>query len=129
MRCLFSSSPVSPEVFEEARRQQIPICADTWCDREYLESERIRVVLRQASVFLPNCLEACMITGKADPEPALRALMDCVETAVVKLGPDGAIGGRAGCIAYVPALFVNAFLTTGCVYSNEKKRKFSRFLA
>ena len=113
VRCLFSSCPVSPEVLDEARRQHIPICSDTSCDREYLESERARVVLRQASVFLPNSVEACTITGKADPEQALLALMDCVETVVVKLGPQGAIGGRAGCICHVPALPVDVVDTTG----------------
>ena len=55
---------------------------------------RLDDVLDATDVFLPNAAEACRLTGAGDPEAALAALAERVETVVVTLGAEGAIARR-----------------------------------
>lgn len=81
--------------------------AEKWCP-SVLES------LADVDVFLPNAVEAMAYTRTDSPEAALRALAERVETVVVKLGGEGAIGlDSDGRIVREPALPVRALDPTG----------------
>ncbi len=73
-------------------------------------TERFLAETREADVIVPNRDEALALTGAADPERAAELLGDIYGTAVVKLGPagallaqDGRIVARAGAATAGPA--------------------------
>ncbi|GLX94188.1 sugar kinase [Herbidospora sp. NBRC 101105] len=58
--------------------------------------ERFLAETREADVIIPNRDEALALTGAADPERAAELLGDIYGTAVVKLGPAGALLAQDG---------------------------------
>ena len=63
-----------------------------------------REAIRRATVVVGNSAEAEMATGEREPERAAQALIDLgAETAVVKLGGDGALARTRGTTVRVPA--------------------------
>ncbi len=113
VRCLFTHARFRPEVFAEARRRRIPICVDSFWDREYLCSQAVHQAIDQADVFMPNLLEACTITGMSNAEDALAALAGRAPMVAIKLGAEGAIGSFEGCVYRAPSLPVTVVDTTG----------------
>ncbi|GAA4588854.1 ribokinase [Planotetraspora phitsanulokensis] len=72
-----------------------------------------RELLDAVALIVPNEHEARAITGRADPEEALDALLERVPEAVVTLGSEGALyGSRGGERLRVPAVPVRAVDTT-----------------
>ncbi|MET8141320.1 ribokinase [Sphaerisporangium sp. NPDC005288] len=72
-----------------------------------------RELLDAVDLIVPNEHEAAAITGLADPEEALKALLDLVPEAVITLGAEGALyGARTGRPLRVPAVPVRAVDTT-----------------
>jgi ribokinase len=69
--------------------------------------------LERARALLLNEREARLITGRDDPGEAVRRLGERVPTAVITLGPGGAIAVADGQPARVPAPTVEAVDTTG----------------
>ncbi|MEV1179180.1 ribokinase [Nonomuraea sp. NPDC049784] len=70
-------------------------------------------LLDAVTTIVPNEHEAAAITGAADPEAALDALLERVEEAVITLGSEGALyGSRSGERLRVPAVKVEAVDTT-----------------
>ncbi|MGW0484956.1 ribokinase [Nonomuraea sp. NPDC003214] len=70
-------------------------------------------LLDAVTLLLPNEHEAADITGAADPEAAMDALLERVDEAVITLGSEGALyGGRTGERLRVPAVKVRAVDTT-----------------
>ncbi|GLX01583.1 ribokinase [Microtetraspora sp. NBRC 16547] len=70
-------------------------------------------LLDAVDLIVPNEHEAAAITGAADPDDALKALLDRVPEAVITLGSKGALyGSRAGARLLVPAVPVEAVDTT-----------------
>ncbi|MEU4575052.1 ribokinase [Nonomuraea sp. ATR24] len=70
-------------------------------------------LLDAVTLLLPNEHEAADITGAADPEAAMDALLQRVDEAVITLGSEGALyGGRTGERLRVPAVKVRAVDTT-----------------
>ncbi|SDH93268.1 ribokinase [Sinosporangium album] len=70
-------------------------------------------LLECVDLIVPNEHEAAGITGSADPQDALSALLDLVPEAVVTLGGRGAVyGSRAGTRLHEPAVPVRAVDTT-----------------
>ena len=63
--------------------------------------------------MLANAAEAAVLTGESDPRQALAALDASGGTVVVKCGPRGALGSRAGSVADIPARPVEVVDTTG----------------
>ncbi|WP_084516605.1 ribokinase [Microtetraspora niveoalba] len=70
-------------------------------------------LLDAVDLIVPNEHEAAAITGAADPDDALKVLLDRVPEAVITLGSRGALyGSRAGVRLLVPAVRVEAVDTT-----------------
>lgn len=113
VRAIFSHTALRPEVYDEARRQGIPICVDSFWDPDYLTSPAVQAAIEQADLFMPNLPEAKRITATTTREAALAALASRVERVAIKLGPDGAIGAHQGTVYRVPALTVEPVDTTG----------------
>lgn len=66
-------------------------------------AEQIRAALAYVSVAVGNREECRVAVGESDPEAAAKALHDAgVELAIVKQGPDGVLGSRAGERVVVP---------------------------
>lgn len=72
-----------------------------------------RELLEAVTLLVPNEHEAADITGHADPDDALAALLDLVPEAVITLGSRGALyGSRGGERLRAPAVPVRAVDTT-----------------
>jgi sugar/nucleoside kinase (ribokinase family) len=69
--------------------------------------------LEETDVFVPNAAEACRFADVDEPDAALTALADDIETVAVKLGPHGAIARRGGQSAAVGAPAVESVDSTG----------------
>lgn len=72
-----------------------------------------RELLEAVTLLVPNEHEAADITGHADPDDALAALLDLVPEAIITLGSRGALyGSRGGERLRAPAVPVRAVDTT-----------------
>jgi sugar/nucleoside kinase (ribokinase family) len=113
VRSLFTHAPYGPDMFDEARRQGIPIYVDAFWNPEYLRSDIVLRAIAQADAFMPNLAEALTITGAHDSRGALATLMELTPMVIIKLGAEGAIGGANGKLLHVPSLPVDVVDTTG----------------
>jgi ribokinase len=76
--------------------------------------EKMRELLPLVDILLPNLDEAQALTGLADPEDCLEALMGLgAETVALKLGRNGCLVGRGSWRRQVPAFPVAALDSTG----------------
>ncbi|MQY12434.1 putative sugar kinase YdjH [Streptomyces sp. RB5] len=81
---------------------------------ERLGVDVFRSAIRPADLILPNAAEARLLTGAADPARAAGELSAVHGTAVVTLGPGGALVARdGGPAARVPAVPADPVDTTG----------------
>jgi 5-dehydro-2-deoxygluconokinase len=68
---------------------------------------QLRVALAMVDVAVGNREECEVAIGETEPGRAAQALLDAgIELAVVKQGPDGVLGARAGESVVVPAVSV-----------------------
>lgn len=72
-----------------------------------------RALVREVTVFMPSWRDARWITGRSNPESAVRALGEIVPVPVIKLGADGAIGLAGRDIVHVRPPRIPAVETTG----------------
>jgi sugar/nucleoside kinase (ribokinase family) len=117
-----TSRPRLPAFLRAARARGITTSFDTNWDPAERWDPDVSDMLRAADVFLPNAVEARMISGEDDIERAARALAaigaegrpDGGPLVVVKLGGEGALACRAtGPLVRVPAMPVEPLETTG----------------
>jgi hypothetical protein len=73
----------------------------------------VRRVLGALDAFLPNRLEAQMMTGESDVEAALRRLQGLTRMPVLKAGSDGAYAIQDGELIHCEALSLEPLDTTG----------------
>jgi len=73
----------------------------------------VRRVLEALDAFLPNKLEAQLITGESEIEAALRSLQALTRTPVVKAGRQGAYAIQDGELIHCEALTLEPLDTTG----------------
>ena len=101
------------ELFDRAHAAGAVTSLDPGWDPAGSWGQGLEGALASTDVFLPNAAEACRFAGAEDPEAALAALADRIETVVVKLGREGAIARRGdeGARARAPA--VEAVDSTG----------------
>jgi sugar/nucleoside kinase (ribokinase family) len=83
-----------PELLAQARAQGLTVSQDTGWDPHEGWNSGFWETLAQTDVFLPNIDEARAITGAADAEAALEALLELVELVAIKQGAEGAIARR-----------------------------------
>lgn len=86
--------PALPQLFARAHEAGVSTSLDPGWDPDGTWAGGAGDALDGVDVFLPNAAEACRLAGVEDPGAALDALAERVETVVVKLGADGAIGRR-----------------------------------
>ncbi len=100
--------------FEKLRAAECTISLDLGWHEQWLRDPDNIDVIRLASVFLPNQLEAQTITGQRDPRAMLEAFARCgVRTVAIKLGEQGAVMLKAGKIYSSSSYDVQAVDTTG----------------
>ncbi|GAA1957878.1 carbohydrate kinase family protein [Kitasatospora viridis] len=100
----------------EARAAGVPVCVDPASTGFLTElgTASFWATAADVDLLLPNLAEARLLSGEQDPEAAARALSHRVGTAVVKLGPDGAVAARDGAvIARAPGTAARAVDSTG----------------
>jgi sugar/nucleoside kinase (ribokinase family) len=107
--------PLSPRAIA-ATLEQVDLlpgdaCAFVTCgdDDARAFAGRLPRVSRKLRALIVNRREAGVLTGASTPEEAARALAEVAETAVVTLGPDGAVavvGDRPGAVDGVNASMV-----------------------
>jgi sugar/nucleoside kinase (ribokinase family) len=104
--------PGLPRLFERARSLGLTTSLDTnydpseqWCGLDEL--------LCLTSVFLPNEVEACSLTGEEDVDIAAAKLSAQVETLAIKLGADGALGVSKSQKVRVASIQVKVIDTVG----------------
>lgn len=107
-----SLQPGLPQLFENARGLGMTTSLDTNYDpaRQWLGFDELLAV---TNVFLPNQTEACSIAREEEVEKAAGQLSGQVETLVIKLGADGALGVRNGQMIRVPSLPIKVVDTIG----------------
>lgn len=103
--------PQVPALLERAHALGLTISADTGHDPE--ETWCVADLLPGLDLFLPNQVEALAISGGASPAEALEWLAARVPTAVVKLGPDGAMAACSSERVCLPAFAVPVRDTSG----------------
>jgi sugar/nucleoside kinase (ribokinase family) len=102
-----------PELLAQARAKGLTVSQDTGWDPHERWNGGFWETLAQTDVFLPNVDEARAITGAADAEAALEALLEQVPLVTIKQGAEGAIARRGEeTVRAVPPL-VQVVDTTG----------------
>lgn len=101
----------SAQVVVRARRMKIAM--DCHLTGVTLAEPALRRALRHVDVFMPNAMEARILTGRDDTQAALHALGEHCKLVVVKDGGNGAYAWQAGEIIHVPAISVEVVDTTG----------------
>lgn len=104
----------SKKLIIDARKRGLTISLDCQWHPDLMEDPGLWEILSNTHVFLPNEKEAIYLTKTDSPEDALNALRKKVNSAIIKLGPHGAIGfDKDNDMVRVPALNVDAIDTTG----------------
>lgn len=93
-------------IFQEAKKNNLIICADMIKARQGGTLEDIREALKLVDYFLPNYEEACLITGKTELGEIAECLLGCgVKHVVIKNGKHGCyVKGRDEDAMEVPAM-------------------------
>jgi sugar/nucleoside kinase (ribokinase family) len=101
------------QTIELAKKRGKLISLDSSWNLELLKSDIMIEQIKLSDVFMPNEVEAAIITGKEDPYEALDILSKLSPTVVIKLGEKGAICKSAGQLYESTALQVNPIDSTG----------------
>lgn len=101
------------DILLAARERNITTSLDTSLGSDDAPASRVRDLVSNTDVFLPNAAEACWVTGARDPLAALAQLSALVPTVVITLGGDGAIASRGGRIRRVAGMPTQVRDTTG----------------
>lgn len=94
-----------PFISDVCQEENVPFSVDA-AFAEHQDRHTVRKILSAAELFTPNATEACMLTGCAEPEAALKVLSDICRNVVVTLGGDGCIAWLDGKMwrVYPPAV-------------------------
>jgi sugar/nucleoside kinase (ribokinase family) len=83
--------PDLPELFRRLKSAGLTLSLDPNDDPDNSWHGVLDELLDLIDIFLPNDEEACRITGKSDPEPALEVLGERVPLVAIKCGKNGAL--------------------------------------
>lgn len=94
------------QIFQEAKKQGMIICADMIKARLGETLEDIREALGYVDYFFPNYDEACMMTGETELEKVADVFISCgIQHVVIKTGKDGCcIKSQDGTFLKIPAM-------------------------
>ncbi len=102
-----------PDLLQLARQQGAGISLDCQCCPDTMARPDVPEKLALVDAFMPNRAEALQITGTDNADEAIKKLAAWTPTAIIKLGPEGAVASREGELYRFPALPVNVVDTTG----------------
>lgn len=103
----------APARLAELRARYASISLDAGHVREWLGDPATPAALRLVNWFLPNELEAALITGESDPEGMLQWFSRHEIAAAIKLGTRGSALLDEGRMILVPSIAVDPVDTTG----------------
>jgi sugar/nucleoside kinase (ribokinase family) len=100
---------------QHARAHGVPISLDpsSHAPLARMGAEGFWSLMSPTDILLPNRAEACVLTGKADAEAALDALIRYAGLVVIKMDRDGCLAGTDGGRWKVPAPPAQAVNATG----------------
>jgi len=101
------------EIFHAARARNLTTSLDMSLGGENASASRVRDIVSEVDVFMPNLAEACWVAGTADPAQALARLGELVPTVVVTMGGDGAMATSGGRTSQVDGISAQTVDTTG----------------
>ena len=98
--------PALVKIFEEAKKNDMIICADMIKARLGETLDDIKEALSYVDYFFPNYDEACMMTGETELEKIADIFLDCgIRNVIIKTGKDGCyIKSKDGSVLIVPAM-------------------------
>ena len=98
--------PAIVKIFEEAKKNDMIICADMIKARLGETLDDIKEALSYVDYFFPNYDEACMMTGETELEKIADIFLDCgIRNVIIKTGKDGCyIKSKDGSVLIVPAM-------------------------
>jgi len=102
-----------PDLVARAKANGLTVSLDPSWDATLIYDPGLLKACAGVDVFLPNQEEAQAITGAADAETAIRALMHAFPCVALKDGANGAWATSGGCIVHSPAEPVPVVDTTG----------------
>lgn len=105
--------PPAPELLGVLRPRFGTLSIDSGFVREWLVDPATHEALRLVNWFLPNELEAALITGESDPEAMLLWFSSHGIAAAIKLGPRGSALLHEGRMILAPSIAVDPVDTTG----------------
>ncbi len=105
--------PDIARIFQKAHELGLTTSLDTGFPSDEDSDGNLAAVWPHVDVFLPNEIEAQLLTGSSTVEEALPKLSALVPTAVVKLGGEGALVCHGEEVIRHPTFAVNVVETTG----------------
>lgn len=109
---VISGPDVTPSQLAQIHRTGVTVTMDVgWESTRRLDS--VFELLPLVDLFVPNELEACLITGTTAPTDALLELSRYVPHPVIKLGSRGSMAAVDGKVLEVPSIDVEPIDTTG----------------
>ncbi len=105
--------PSVKQVFSRAHQLGLTTSLDPGYDPSETWGGDLRETLLETDVFFPNEVEASALTGRSEPEEALRGLQNGRTLVVLKLGREGCMAFDKNSIVRVPAFPVKPVDTTG----------------
>lgn len=106
--------PGAAEVVRAAHAAGLSVSLDTGYDPTEQWDHGLLELLAEVDIAVPNEVEAQAITGTSSAEAALAVLGAMVRMAVVKIGPEGALGCDGAHTMHIPAFSIGTADTTGC---------------
>lgn len=95
--------PALVKIFQEAKKNNMVICADMIKRRFGEGFDDIREALGYVDYFFPNYDEACLITGKRDLDEIADVFLSCgVKNIIIKTGKEGCFVKNLKETLYVP---------------------------
>ena len=102
-----------PRIFQRAKELGLTTSLDTGYPSDEEAAGHPSDAFPYLDVFLPNEVEATLLSGCATVEAALEALSERIPLVAVKLGADGAVARRGKEEARLPTFAVDVVDTTG----------------
>ena len=100
---IVSMSPGYLDVYQQLKREGAILVLDMGWEDD-LSLEKWKDYFRLADFYLPNRKEAWKLTGKSEPEEAVRVLADWFDISVVKADGDGCYYCECGEVHHIPGI-------------------------
>lgn len=100
------------DLMKKLRKKGTKVILDCSWDEKLLNSSQLIEQMKNCDYFLPNLVEARMITGEEEPEKVVKKLKEYVPNSIVKMGKDGVMAWNGAEVIYYPAIEVGKTIDT-----------------